>query len=194
MKYDIKRKESIDKAIESILNGEIIIYPTDTLYGFGVDATDKEAIKKLNILKKRNQAYSIIVSSIDMLKTYCDFNLQLSNFIDKILPGPFTLILNKKNNILPNLLTNNLETIGIRIPDSKFIVDIINKINRPIVTTSVNIHHQKALNSISEIEREFSNINFFYSSLYKSSRGSTIINCTKNQYQIIRKGDGIINL
>ena len=194
MKYNINRKESIENAVELILNGKVIIYPTDTLYGFGVDAINNEAIKKLNILKKRNQPYSIIVSSINMLKTYCDFNLQLHNFIDKIFPGPFTLIMNKKNNILPSLLTNNLDTIGIRMPNSKFIIDVINKINRPIVTTCVNIHNQKSLNSISEIESEFSNINFFYNSLYKNSKGSTIVDCTKFPYKIIRQGDGAVTL
>ena len=70
MVYHTKISESIYKASKSLLNGEIIIYPTDTLYGFGVDATNTLAIKKLNELKNRKTPYSIIVNSLDMLKKY----------------------------------------------------------------------------------------------------------------------------
>ena len=78
---------NIDLALKLILSGEIIIYPTDTIYGFGVDATNQKAIHKLNRLKKRVSPLSIIVSSYDMIREFVDFKFQASDEIKKYLPG-----------------------------------------------------------------------------------------------------------
>ena len=77
MIHDVKILKSINKASELLLSGKIIIYPTDTLYGLGVDATNTLAIRNLNKLKNREQAYSIIVDSIDMLKKYAKINFEI---------------------------------------------------------------------------------------------------------------------
>ena len=85
MIYDTKISTNIYRASEYLLNGEIIIYPTDTLYGFGVDATNQKAIQKLNRLKKRVSPLSIIVSSYDMVREFVDFKfpqvLQRTTFL-----------------------------------------------------------------------------------------------------------------
>ena len=192
MQYSINFKSSINNAVQKLLNGKIIIYPTDTLYGFGVDATNSIAIKVLNKLKKRKQKpYSIIVSSIDMLKDYCDLNNILEKDINNIFPGPFTAVLNKKkNNILSNLLTLDLKTIGIRIPDNKFIIDVVRSFNKPIITTSVNSHNEKPCNTLQSISNKYKGLDIFYSNKCNNSKGSTIIDFTTNPYTIIRKGDG----
>tara|TARA_Y100001970_G_scaffold80605_1_gene102348 strand:+ start:9961 stop:10542 length:582 start_codon:yes stop_codon:yes gene_type:complete len=193
MKFCIDKKNYINNAASDISDGKIIIYPTDTLYGFGVDATNTAAIKELNIIKKREQPYSIIVNSFSMLTRYCNIDKQLEKFATKIFPGPFTLILNKtKNSSLSKLVTLNLNTIGIRIPDSKFILDVVKYIDKPIITTSVNSHKEKSLNSTMSIEKRYSEFNLYYSSKSKDSLGSTIIDCTVNPYKILRHGDGIL--
>jgi len=188
--------ESIKIAINIILDGGIIIYPTDTLYGFGVDATNSEAIKKLNIIKNRIKPYSIIVSSLDMINNYSLINKKKLNQLSKYLPGPYTFILNKKNGTnLSNLVSCGKNTIGFRIPNSKFITNMVEQINRPIITTSVNINNESPLNNIEDIESSFPNFNLFYAKNYKinkKSKGSTILNYTTNQFQILRQGDGEI--
>ena len=196
MNYNIKDKKSIDVAVSSILNGEIIIYPTDTLYGFGVDATNTNSIYNLNTLKNRQQPYSIIVDSVNMLKKYCLFNEKLEDLINQTLPGPFTLICNKiKNSSLSSLVTVDLNTIGIRIPNSKFILNVVRNFGKPIITTSVNANKEKPLNSKNSILKKYNQFSLFYDdSESKKSLGSTIIDCTKSSYQIVRRGDGIINL
>ena len=77
-----------------ILEGEIIVYPTDTLYGMGVDATNKKAINKLNQLKGRISPLSIIVNSEKMIKKYIDIKFSFKKDLNKYLPGPFTILLN----------------------------------------------------------------------------------------------------
>ena len=144
-------------------------------------------------LKNRKQPYSKIVSSISMLKKYCHLDTNLESFATKIFPGPFTLILNKrKTNKLSKLLTLHLRTVGVRIPKSNFIIDVVNYINKPIITTSVNAHNEQPLNTKSSIEKKYKDFNLFYNFLSNSSKGSTIIDCTRNPYKIIRQGDGEI--
>ena len=82
---------NVELAGQLFLGQKIVIYPTDTLYGFGVDATNTEAIDSLNKIKKRNSPLSIIVSSIDMLKSYAILDEKMLSFIKDILPGSFTL-------------------------------------------------------------------------------------------------------
>ncbi len=181
--------KNINKAAQFLLSGEIIVYPTDTLYGFGVDATNVNAINKLNELKKRIQPLSIIVSSNKMLHNYCIID---KNKIDlkKYFPGPYTLLFNK-NNKLPDILTINSKKIGIRIPKSDFTIKLVDTMNKPIVTTSINIHNQDSLNDINQIKKKFPNLNIFSGSVNENSKGSTIIDCTDKYNKVIRQGDGI---
>ena len=194
MIYNMSEKNSLKIASKLLLDGEIIIYSTDTLYGFGVDATNTDAIDKINIIKKRKQPYSIIVSSLEMLKKYSIINMELENKFKNFLPGPYTVILERKKSNLSSLVSLNLGTVGIRIPDNQFVLDIVKKINRPIITTSINTHGQPSLNDINEISRKYNKINIFSDNIKRESKGSTIIDFSSKPYKIIRQGDQSITL
>tara|TARA_B100000401_G_scaffold438277_1_gene386195 strand:- start:2166 stop:2750 length:585 start_codon:yes stop_codon:yes gene_type:complete len=190
MIFSFDKIKNIKLAADTINKGKIIVYSTDTLYGFGVDATNDNCIKKLNNIKGRLQPYSIIVSSFDMLKKYAKTDDKIIQKLEKILPGPFTAILNKNNSNLSKYVSNNLSTIGIRIPDFKPILEVVELIDKPIITTSVNIHNQKSLNSIKEIQKQFPDFDIFTDHTQKKSRGSTIIDFSNSDYKILRQGDG----
>ena len=190
MIFSLDKIKNIKLAADSINKGKIIIYSTDTLYGFGVDATNDECVKKLNDIKGRMQPYSIIVSSFDMLKKYAKTDNKIIQKLEEILPGPFTAILNKNNSNLSKYVSNNLSTIGIRIPDYEPILKVVELIDKPIITTSVNIHNQKSLNSIKEIQKQFPDFDIFSDHIQKKSKGSTIIDFSKSEYKILRQGDG----
>ena len=191
MIYRIEKDKNIELAVQLIINGNIIIYSTDTLYGFGVDATNPKAIENLNKIKGRSQPYSIIVSSINMLKKYAKINNDIEIAFKKIFPGPFTAILEKTDNELPELVTNKLSTVGIRIPDFNPILKIVEKINNPIITTSVNYHGMSSINKLALIEKEFSHMNIFTDQKDKKSIGSTIIDFSSKPFKILRQGDGV---
>jgi len=192
MIYDIKLNNNIEIAAQELLDGNIIIYPTDTLYGFGVDATNTRAIAKLNKLKKREQVYSIILSSINMIEEYIDNNLIDNSIIKSFLPGPYTLIMNNNNNNnLSHLINLDLNTLGIRIPNYDFVLNLVNLIKRPIVTTSVNVHKNKPLNEKKKIVNEFPNIKMFFdNSINLGSKGSTILDLSHDTIKLLRQGDG----
>ena len=187
--------KNIKIAADLLIRGKIIAYPTDTLYGMGVDATNTDSIDKLNTSKGRKSPLSIIVGSIKMLKRYAEVFDSDMRYLNKFLPGKFTFFLNEKHSNISNKVTLNTGKIGIRIPDSDFIVNVVNCIDRPVITTSINIHGEKPINDINKIEHLFSDVNIFTDNTINESNGSTIIDLVaSNGPKIIRKGDGIFNL
>ena len=124
---------------------------------------------------------------------YANINTFVRNKLIEIFPGPFTVLLEKRKTDLCDLVTNNSNKIGIRIPNNKFCIELLKKYKKPIITTSVNIHGYKALNNIDEIEDIFFNINIYKGEVKESSKGSTILDFTANPPNIIREGDGIYN-
>ncbi|BAI61072.1 conserved hypothetical protein [Methanocella paludicola SANAE] len=131
----------IARAAGIVKTGGVIAYPTETVYGIGALATDVGALQRVYQIKNRplNQPLSIAVSSMEMLKSVA--KVECEDFILKFLPGPVTVIL-KKNKILPDILTARSKYIGIRWPDNKMALDLINQTG-PIVSTSANLHGEK---------------------------------------------------
>lgn len=132
---------------EKILSGKIFIYPTDTVYWLGCDATNKNSVKKIKDIKFRDKdkPLSIIAPSIKWIKENCIIEYNIENY----LPGPYTLILKKKNVNFLNWVSET-NTLGIRIPKNDF-CDEIRKIGKPFITTSVNLSGENPAVSIKDI-------------------------------------------
>ena len=127
------------KLIAEIKKGAVFIYPTDTIYGIGCDATNDASVRKIRELKGRDtKPFSVIAPSIDWIKENCELTDKAKAWLVK-LPGPYTLILNLKN---PNAIcaqTNmGMKTIGVRIPDH-WIASLVADVGKPVITTSVNV-------------------------------------------------------
>ena len=190
----IIKDNKIEHALINLNNGNMIIYETDTLYGLGVDATNSEAILKINKLKKRAMPLSVMLKSINEIKKYASVSENEFKIIERILPGPFTLLLKPRPSNLSNLVTYNSNKIGIRVPNNKFCLQLLSKFKKPIITTSVNVHGTQSLNNIDEIEEKFFNIDTYEGNINNDSNGSTILDFMENKTNIIRQGDGIFNL
>ena len=184
----------IELAYDALNNGEIIVYPTDTLYGFGVDATNTKAIQNLNRLKGRVQPLSIIINTIEEISNFSKINESLLNEIKKYFPGKYTALLNAKKHNLSPLIQNGSTKIGLRIPNHSFPIKLTKLLKKPIVTTSINRHGNEALNDVTQVEIDFPNIDIFEDANHNPSKGSTIIDFSQTPYQIVRKGDGIFPL
>jgi len=129
------------------LKSKIFIYPTDTIYGLGCDATNEKLVSELREIKNReDKPLSIIAPSVDWILE--NFNVE-KRLIEKYLPGPYTLLLEKKDiNFLPWI--SKIELIGIRIPDCEFTKNL-QETGLPIVTTSVNISGEPFATSLEDI-------------------------------------------
>jgi len=183
--------DNVDIASNAILNNQIIIYPTDTLYSFGADATSPKALTALNKIKNRAMPLSILLSNINDIKNYGSINDEIIQKIEPLLPGPYTILLKSKNNsIISNLVQAGSNKIGIRIIDNHFCNALINRIQRPLITTSVNSHGNLPLTEVDKIQNQFKNYPLFYDKKKLISKGSTIIDFTVFPEKIIRNGEG----
>ncbi len=182
---------NIKFALKALEKGEIIIYPTNTIYGFGVDATNKNAIIKLNNLKGRlNKPLSIIIHSVKAADSYSILDRKIRTKIIKKSTGKFTFLLKKKDSILPNELTAKSSKIGIRIANHPFTKELTKQFNKPITTTSVNKQGEQSITKNDEIASSFPNILFFEDINMKSGIESTIIDLTNSDEKIVRAGAG----
>ena len=180
----------IDLAKNTLEKGEIIVYPTDTLYGFGVDATNTEAIQRLNRLKGRVKPLSIVLESIDHMYDFADFDGGIKSEINKLFPGAYTVLLSSKESNLSPLVQNGSPNIGIRIPNHFFPVQLVKLLEKPIITTSINRHGTDPLNDVTQVEIDFPNVDIFEDSSHTPSKGSTIVDFSTSPPIVIRDGDG----
>ena len=183
--------KNIKNAVNQLKSGNIIVYPTDTLYGFGVDASNESAIINLNRLKERAQPLSILLSNVNEIDKYADLDDFSRTKIFNLLPGPYTVLLKSKNNPkISKLVQAGSHLIGIRVINLDFCNEIIQRLGNPIITTSVNRHKMPSLNSIKEIKKEFPDIDIFYTQDSIKSSGSTIIDFSLKKEKVIRLGEG----
>ena len=180
----------IDLARTALENGEVIVYPTDTLYGFGVDATSTEAIQRLNRLKGRVKPLSIVLESVDHMHDFAEFDIEIKSEINKLFPGSYTVLLPSKKSDLSSLVQNGSPSIGIRIPDHFFPVQLVKLLGKPIITTSINRHGNEPLNDVTQVEIDFPNVDIFEDPNHTPSKGSTIIDYSMSPPEVIRDGDG----
>ena len=180
----------IDLAHNALENGDVIVYPTDTLYGFGVDATNTDAIHRLNRLKGRIQPLSIVLESVEHIHDFAEFKGEIEIEINNLLPGAYTVLLPAESNELSPFVQNGSSNIGVRIPDHFFPVKLVKMLGKPIITTSINRHGNDPLNDVTQVEIDFPNVDIFEDSSHTPSKGSTIIDFSTSPPKVIRDGDG----
>lgn len=177
----------LKKAREILKNGGIIIYPTDTLYGFGADIFCEKAVKKIFEIKKRSfkKPISILLSNTKEIKKFAYLNEKQKRFIQALLPGPFTVILKSKK-VVPKILTGGTKKIGIRVVDSE-ICKKLSK-NLPITTTSVNVSKKKPLTDVKKIIKKFNNkVEAIIIGKKLKNKPSTVIDLTVWPVKILRQ-------
>lgn len=135
----VDAREAVEIAADRIRSGEVVLYPTDTLYGLGADALSDEAVAKIYAIKGREEGKPIhaIVADLDMVARYGEVDEVARILAKRFLPGPLTLILKKKTGIETGI-GKGIDTIGIRIPDNNFCKELVDRFGGPITTTSAN--------------------------------------------------------
>ncbi len=184
--------EKLKEIAKDIKNGAVVVFPTETVYGIGTNGLNEKAIKKLYDIKNRpkDKPISLLVSSIDMAKKVtCNITKTEYRIMEKFFPGPLTIVL-KKELIVPDILTANTDTVGIRMPDSIIAQKLIEFANIPIATSSANISGMKSGTNIKDIMAELGDYVDYYIDGGKSKIGfgSTVIQIINNKPKILREG------
>ena len=190
-------KESIDaisEAVETIKNGGVVVYPTDTIYGLGVNALNPEAISRLFKIKRRpsEKAVPVIVNDVEMARKIAYIDYRKNETLKKIWPSPVTIILQKKDTV-PDILTGTKDTIGIRIPDSKLARILVSSLGAPITATSANISGEEPSLDIQKIIDRFNQVNdkpdlILDAGILPPSEPSTVLDLSGQKPKILRIG------
>lgn len=141
-------------AIEILRKGGIILYPTDTVWGIGCDATNSEAVEKIYRLKQSENKHSMLVlcRDADMVVRYVDKAPGIAYEVMEMATSPLTLILPGATGLAANLIPEE-KTLGVRVPDHEFCQNLLRKFGRPIVSTSANISGEPTPKSLKEISK-----------------------------------------
>jgi len=161
--------------IESILDGAVFIYPTDTIYGLGCNALKSEAVNKIRNLKERTKnPFSVIAPSKQWIYNNCILSEEATEWVEK-LPGPYTLILKIKKNAVAKEVNPGLGTLGIRIPAHWF-GSFVAELEVPIITTSVNKSGEDFMTSLEDLDEGIkSSVDFIVYEGEKKGKPSKII-------------------
>lgn len=185
----------ITKLIQTTLTNlhkkNTILYPTDTVWGIGCDATSKEAVQKIYQLKNREESKALIVlvSSLHMLKKYVSVPKKAVEII-KNTTKPTTIIYQNPRNLAENLINKEDNTVAIRIVKNDFCRKLIKRFKKPIVSTSANISEQLTPKSFSEINKVILNGVDYIVNLQTekiATKSSTILKIEKGEIVVIRE-------
>lgn len=180
------------KAAGIIKSGGVVIFPTETVYGIGANGLDEKAIKKLFDIKQRplNKPISLLVSDFDMISKVAQNITNLEQrIIEAFFPGPLTIVLEKKE-IVPNILTNNTNTVGIRMPEGEIARKLVGSAGVPIATTSANISGDQSGTNLGNIRPKFEDKVDYLIDGGESKIGvpSTVIRVVDDEIQVLREG------
>lgn len=186
----------INQVVDELKKGAVIIYPTDTVYGMGCDIYNAKAIEKIcqiKGVKAEKRSFSFICSDLSNISEYAR-NISTPTFklMKRTLPGPFTYILNASSQV-PKILQKKKKTIGIRIPDNKIVLQIIEKLGNPIITTSLKIDDDilEYPTDPELIYEDYQNkLDIVIDGGFGSMSPSTVVDCTGNEPILIRQGAG----
>lgn len=187
---DASTVDNIIHAAVDIGNGELVVYPTETVYGIAADIFNQVAVKNLYVAKNRpfDMPLSVAVADKDMAETIAIITRPVEKLIDAFLPGPLTII-TKKDQSVPDIVTSMSHKVGIRIPDNKIALDLIKRTG-PIVATSANLHSHPDATSIDAAVTDFGDVVSTYLDSGPSSLGkpSTIVWIADDKFEVIRQG------
>lgn len=193
---DARRIEHIVRALR---NGAVIIYPTDTIYGMGCDIHNARAVERvarIKGIKPTKNDFSFICYDLSHIADYARVSNQAFKLMKKMLPGPFTFILEASGNV-PKLLNTNKKTVGIRVPDHNIPRLIVQELGNPIITTSIRDEDEVIEYSTDPeliFEKFQHQVDIVIDGGYGGNVPSTIIDATDDDFSIIRQGLGELTL
>jgi len=190
---NISFAEDIAKALEVLRAGGVILYPTDTIWGIGCDATNSLAVKRIYDIKQREDAKGmlILLENPNLLNSYISEVPEIAWDLIEVTDNPLTIIYPGAKNLANNLLAND-RSVGIRITNEPFTQQLIQRFRKPVVSTSANISGQKSPQNFGEISEEVKRsvdyiVNYRQDDLSRSNPSGIIKLGVGGQIEIIRK-------
>ncbi|MEJ0021385.1 MAG: L-threonylcarbamoyladenylate synthase [Candidatus Doudnabacteria bacterium] len=190
------RSNNINKAVQILKQGGVVVYPTDTAYGLAVDAADLAAVKRLYRLKGRdyNKPIHVIPPTKGWIEKLVKLRPEAKKLIESLMPGPLTLVLPlRAQGRSWDMLSAGTRTLGIRRPKNKLALDLSGCLGKPITTTSANVSGKPNCYSVAEVKKQFTGSKLkpdFYldGGELKRTKPSTVVILSGRHVKILREG------
>ncbi|MDB5240844.1 MAG: translation factor Sua5 [Spirosoma sp.] len=189
----------IEHIVRALRNGAVIIYPTDTIYGMGCDIHNARAVERVARIKGIKPAkndFSFICYDLSHIADYARVSNQAFKLMKRLLPGPFTFLLEASGNV-PRLLNTNKKMVGIRVPDHDIPRQIVRELGNPIITTSIRDEDEVIEYSTDPeliFEKFQHQVDIVIDGGYGGNVASTIVDATDDEFSIVRQGLGELSL
>jgi tRNA threonylcarbamoyl adenosine modification protein (Sua5/YciO/YrdC/YwlC family) len=185
----------IERVVNILRDGGVIIYPTDTVYGIGCDITKPKAVEriiKIKGIKPKEAHFSFMCSDLSHISDFAKVDNSTFKLLKRNLPGPFTFILHGYNKVSDYFISKR-KTVGIRIPNHPIPLELIKLLGNPILTTSLK-DDDEVLEYCTDpeliYERYFELVDVVIDGGYGDNVASTIVDCTADEPTIMREGKG----
>jgi len=191
---------NIEDIIQALRNGKVIVYPTETVYGLGCDATNQEAVDKIFKIKQRQEDKSVLVvaSHVDMMVEYVSWSKKLYELSDKYWPGPLTVVVSAREdcNLAKGVLAGD-GTVAFRITNHLLAGELSEKLGGPLVSTSANITAQESSYDVENVIKIFEEEEFRPDIIIDAGElphrsPSTIIKVEGDIVEVLRQGELIV--
>ena len=182
-------ENQMNEICDVIQKGGIVAFPTETVYGVGIHFNDEEALDRLMEAKNRDysKAITLMVADKADISQYAYISPQAQKMIDQFMPGMITLIFKKKESV-HDIMTNGKSTIGIRIPDSEFVLSLLKKVG-PMLVTSANLSQHPNTTSTQEVLNQLDGrIDLVVDGKTSDNIASTVVDVSQDEIKILRAG------
>jgi tRNA threonylcarbamoyl adenosine modification protein (Sua5/YciO/YrdC/YwlC family) len=185
----------ISKVVETLKNGGVVAYPTDTTYGIGCSIFSKKGIERIYAIKQRERKkpFSFICSDLSEIARYAQVSNYAFKLLRRLLPGAYTFVM-EANSVVPDLLLTKQKTVGIRIPDNKICLAIVKELGHPIVTTSANLSGEDPIGNPWQVECDLGKLlDLVIDGGDLSADVSSVVSIIGDVPEVLRKGVGDVS-
>lgn len=190
------QKRLISKVVDILKKGGVIAYPTDTYYGIGCDIMNKKAIEKIYLLKQRdkNRPFSFICSGLKNISDYAKVSNYAYKTMKRLLPGPYTFVL-EGSKLVPKIMLTNRKTAGIRVPNNKICLALVEELGNPVITTSATMPDGIVFDNPSLINEYYNTrISLVIDGGPVAGQPSSVVSLINDIPEVIRQGIGDVSI
>jgi len=190
------QKRLIERVVEVLKRGGLIGYPTDTIYGIGCDLFNREAIENIYRLKKHDskKPLSFICSNLNDISQYARVSNYAYKMMRRLLPGPYTFIL-EATKLVPKIAMSKQKTVGIRVPDNRICLRIVERLGHPIISTSVYTVDEELYSDPVDIGEKFGKqLDLVIDGGVIMAEHSSVIDLTNEEPRVLRRGKGDVSV
>jgi len=194
--HDNPQQRLIDQVVDILKRGGIIAYPTDTYYGIGCDIMNKKAIERIYQLRQRakKKPFSFICSSLKNISHYAKVTNYAYKNMRRLLPGPYTFVL-EGSKLVPKIMLTKRKTAGIRVPDNRICMALVEALGNPILSTSAKALDGSIFYDASLIHEHFNNrLDAVIDGGYVPGQPSSVVSIIDDSPEIIREGVGDVSI